>query len=394
MIIEKIFMKRYMKEAITPAIREKYGVFASIVGIICNVILSASKFIIGLFAGSVAIIADAFNNLSDAASSIISLVGIKLAGKPADEEHPFGHGRYEYIAALIVAFLILTVALDCFKDSVSKIFNPEEVVFSYISVIVLGLSICVKLWLSFFNRYIGRKVDSQVCLATSKDALGDVFVTGATLISLLVLKIFAVDIDGYVGTGVSVMIFIAGIGVARDTVEPLIGGATPLELYEQITEKVESYEGIVGSHDLIVHSYGPTKRMATIHAEVRNDANIEHTHETIDLIERETLRDLGVFLVIHMDPIAVDDEEVVARREVMELIVKELEPQASIHDFRVVKGEKRTNLVFDVVVPFSLSDIGKKELIFEIQRTVKATDPTLECVITVENSFVGALHTK
>lgn len=380
-------MKKYAGMDVTPIVREKYGVFASIVGIICNVILSSAKFLIGLIAGSVAIVADAFNNLSDAASSVISLVGIKLANKPADEEHPFGHGRYEYIAALVVAFLILTVALDCFKDSFNKILNPEDVVFSYISVIVLGLSMCVKLWLSFFNRHIGRKVDSQVCLATSKDALGDVFVTGAALVALLVLKFFEIDIDGYVGAGVSLVIFIAGIGVARDTVEPLIGGAAPRELYEQITEKVESYEGIVGSHDLIVHSYGPTKRMATIHAEVRNDADIEKTHEIIDLIERETLRDLGVFLVIHMDPIAVDDIEVMARKEVMELVVKELEPRASIHDFRVVRGEKRTNLVFDMVVPFSLSDAGKKEMIFEIQRLVKEADPTLECVITIENSF-------
>ncbi len=387
MFIEKVFMRKYIGSEITPKVREKYGVFASVVGIICNILLSASKMFIGILFASVAILADGLNNLSDAASAIISLIGVKLAAKPADEEHPFGHGRYEYIAALIVAFLILEVALTCFKDSISKIIHGGDVVFSWISIIILGVSMLVKLWLSFFYRRIGKKVNSGVCIATSKDALGDVFVTGAALVSMLVLRYTGFDVDGYVGCGVSIMILIAGIGVAKETVEPLLGSAAPKELYEQITEKVESYEGIVGSHDLIVHSYGPMKRMATIHAEVPSDMDVLKAHELIDLIEKETVRDLGIFLVIHMDPVDVSDEEVLKMKDMMAQLVAELEPQATIHDFRVVKGENRTNLVFDVVVPFSMTDIGKRELVLEIRRVVKEQDQRLECVITVENSY-------
>ncbi|MCR5520385.1 MAG: cation diffusion facilitator family transporter [Lachnospiraceae bacterium] len=387
MLLEKIFMHKYIGSEITPQVREKYGVFASVVGIICNILLSASKMLVGMFFGSVAILADGLNNLSDAASAIIGIIGIKIAAKPADEEHPFGHGRYEYIAALIVAFLILEVAVTCFKDSVAKICDGGTMVFAWISVIVLAVSILVKLWLFFFYRGVGLKVDSKVCMATSKDALSDAVLTTATLTSTLVLHFFSLDIDGYVGAVVSVMIFIAGIGVAKDTIEPIIGSAAPKELYDSITEKVEGYEGIVGSHDLIVHSYGPTKRMATIHAEVASNMDIEKAHELVDLIEKETLRDLGIFLVIHMDPIDVCNEEVMRMKSDMAQLVAELEPQATIHDFRVVKGENRTNLIFDVVVPFSMTDIGKRELVLEIKRVVKEQDPKLECVITVENSY-------
>lgn len=385
-LLVKLFVKD--KDNTTDShVRSAYGVLTGIVGIICNVLLCALKMIIGTLANSMAVIADGFNNLSDAASSVIGLVGVKLSEKPADEEHPFGHGRYEYIAALVVAFLILEVAITCAKDSFAKILAPEDITFSTVSVIALGCSILIKLWLSFFNGKLGKRVNSAVMEATSKDAIGDVFVTAATVISLLVLRFTGLNIDGFVGCAVSIMVFIAGINVARETIEPLLGEAAPTELYDEISQFVESYKGIVGTHDLIVHSYGPTKRMASIHAEVRDDSDILDAHELIDKIERDIRHKLGIFLVVHMDPVDVS-EDTLQYKDTVAAIVSEVEPRATIHDFRMVDGKKRINLIFDLVAPFEYKDDKKKQLIADVCRRVAATDPRFCCVITVENSFV------
>ncbi|MCR5830304.1 MAG: cation diffusion facilitator family transporter [Lachnospiraceae bacterium] len=389
MILERIFLHRYIGKKVTAQIREKYGVFASVVGVVCNVFLSVSKIILGALVGSVAIVADGFNNLSDASSAVVSLVGIKLSSKPADKEHPFGHGRYEYIAALVVAFLILEVAITCFKDGARRIFEGGELQFSWISVILLAASMLLKLWLSFFYRRIGKKVDSQVCMATSKDAMGDVFITGAALVSMIVFKLFDLDIDGWVGCGVSIMIFIAGIDVAKDTIEPLIGEAIPRELYNLITGKVESYEGVVGSHDLLVHSYGHNKRMASIHVEFNESLGMNKIHETVERIEEDILRELEICLVIHADPVNPNDEEAAVLRKDMTKLLKEFEPEATIHDFRIMRNEERTLLVFDVVVPYSVSDLAKRELALELENTIKKQNRKIDCRITVENSFIS-----
>lgn len=383
----KIFIKN--RENVQDAkVRTAYGVMASIVGICCNILLFAVKLIGGLLMNSISVMADAFNNLSDAASSIISFVGVKLAGRPADEAHPFGHGRYEYIAALIVAFLVLEVGFSCLKSSVGKVLHPEKVQFDWVIVLLLTLSVLVKVWMAFFNRKIGGRINSKVMQATAADSFGDVLVTSATVLSLFIGKWTGLSVDGYMGVIVSVVVLIAGFNIAKETLEPLLGEAIDREVYDTITSKVESYDGILGSHDLIVHNYGPTHSMATIHAEVSNESDIETAHELIDKIEREVLRDLNIFLVIHMDPVEVRDATVAERKQMVAEIVRELEPDASIHDFRVVNGKDQINLIFDLVVPYSYSGGQEIELVHRIMERVKEKDARYECVMNLENSFV------
>ena len=346
----KHFVKRY-KYVEEVSVRTAYGVLSGVIGIICNIILFVGKGIIGLLMHSVSILADAFNNLSDAGSSIISLIGVKMASKPADEEHPFGHGRIEYISALIVSFLVIQVGLTFFKDSVGKIMHPEQLKFQWISIIVLVLSIGMKLWLGAFNRKLGKRIDSKVLQATATDSMGDAITTSVTVLSILFWKITGVNIDGIVGLVVSGIVIWAGIGIAKDTVEALIGPAIDPEIFRQITEFVEGYEGIEGTHDLIVHNYGPGRSMASIHAEVPNTADIEVSHEVVDKIERDAQKFLGIFLVIHMDPIETKNESVLKIKEMANAKIEEIDDKVSIHDFRVVEGKQRINLIFDMVVP-------------------------------------------
>ena len=381
-LLEKIFIKDKKD-------RSAYGVLAGLVGIICNVFLFAGKLIIGLIINSSAVMTDSFNNLSDAASSVISLIGAKLAAKPADKEHPFGHGRYEYIVALIVSFIILEVGISCFKTSLEKIFHPEDLNISLIALIILIVSVFVKIWLSLFNRKLGKKIDSKVLLATARDAMGDVFVTSATIVSLLIYRFLGWNVDGYMGCLVAVMVFLAGISVTRDTIEPLLGEAVPEDLYKEICEKICSYEGIEGTHDLIVHSYGPTRRMASVHAEIKNTLSIETAHEIVDRIEQDVLRDLNIFLVIHMDPIDTDNEAVQNTRKIISDAVKEKDPSASIHDFRMVSGTDQINLIFDLVLPYSYKKEECKKFTEDLEGKLKKIDQRYNCVITVEHSYVN-----
>lgn len=386
-LLVKIFIKN-REDIQNPKVRTAYGILSSIVGICCNVLLFGVKLAAGLLMNSISVMADAFNNLSDAASSIISFIGVKLAGRPADQEHPFGHGRYEYISALIVAFLVLQVGFSCFKSSFEKILHPEAVSFQPVMVAVLCISILLKLWMAFFNKKLGKRINSKVMQATAADSTGDVLITGATILSLIIGKITNLAVDGYMGVIVSVVVLIAGFNIAKDTLEPLLGEAVDREVYDKITSKVESYEGIVGSHDLIVHNYGPTHSMATIHAEVPNDADIEAAHELIDRIEREVLRDLDIFLVIHMDPVEVKDQNVVDKKLFVAELVKELEPRASIHDFRMVNGENQINLIFDLVIPYSYQKEEEMRLVHELMQRMKEVDSRYECVMNIENSYV------
>lgn len=383
------FVKNY-EETEKVSVRTAYGVLASAVGIFCNVFLFAVKWMIGFFLHSIAVMADAFNNLSDAGSSIIGLVGVKMASKPADEDHPFGHGRIEYIAALIVAFLVLQVGFTFFKDSIGKIREPEELKFQLVSIIILILSIGVKLWMGYFNRTLGNKINSKVMLATAADAMGDVITTSATILAILFWKVTGINIDGFVGIGVSLVVMWAGVGIARDTLEPLIGEAVDPEEYERITNFVEGYDEIVGSHDLIVHNYGPGRSMASIHAEVPNDVDIEVSHEIIDRIERDAIKNLGIFLVIHMDPIETKDTYVLQVREQVEQTLEALDPAVSIHDFRMVDGKEQVNLIFDMVVPFEYDKKKQDELRMTLIKLLQIVDHRYQCVITLERSYVAS----
>lgn len=371
------------------SVRTAYGVLSSTVGIFCNVFLFVVKFMVGIALRSVSVTADAFNNLSDAGSSVISFVGVKMAEKPADKDHPFGHGRIEYIAALIVSFLVLQVGFTFLKDSVQKIRVPEQMNFQLVSVLILVLSVLVKLWLGLFNRKLGRRIDSKVMMAVFADSMGDAVTTAATILSLLFFGITGINIDGFVGAGVALVVMWAGIGIARDTLKPLIGEGTDPEIYEQIKKFVEGFEGIEGTHDLIVHNYGPGRSMASIHAEVPNDVDIQRSHEIIDRIEREAAKELGIFLVIHMDPVEMKDELILGIREQAVQILRELDPLCSLHDFRIVHGERQINLIFDMVVPIEYEEEKRKDLPRQMEERLQAEDPRYQCVITVDYEYVA-----
>jgi len=387
-LLVKLFVKNNDRVE-NQAVRTSYGILSSIVGMVCNIILFSTKLTVGLLINSISVMADAFNNLSDAASSVISFIGVKLAQRPADKEHPFGHGRFEYIAALAVAFLVLQVGFSLFQSSLSKVIHPEMVVFNPILVGILCLSVLMKVWMALFNRKLGNRINSTVMKATSADSLGDVLVTSATIISSIIAGVAGIQIDGYMGIIVSLVVMLAGFRIAKDTLEPLLGQAVDREMYQRITNLVESYEGIVGSHDLILHSYGPTHRMATIHAEVPSDINFEKAHETIDRIERDVLEKLDIFLVIHMDPIEVNNTMVHEKKMMATEIISKLEPKANTHDFRVINGEHQINLIFDLVIPYSYTKEAEQKLLSNIVEEVRKQDPRYQCIITLENSFIA-----
>ena len=368
-------------------VRTRYGMLASVVGIFCNVLLFSVKLAIGLILSSLAVTADAFNNLSDAASSIISFVGVKMAGKPADAEHPFGHGRIEYIAALIVSFLVIEVGFTFFKSSISMIMHPEEITFDPVPFIILILSILVKLWMAFFNNELGKRIDSKVMLATAADSLGDVITTSATVISIVICHFTSINVDAIAGLIVSGIVIWSGVSIAKDTLEPLIGQRVPSELYQKITDMVESYEGIVGAHDLIVHNYGPNRSMATIHAEVPNDVSIEASHEIIDRIERDAKKELNILLVIHMDPVEMRDEEVLELRDKTSHIVHALDPELHFHDFRVLKENEQKNLIFDLVVPDSYTEKDANRVMHQLIALLHEMEKNVDCIITLDRSF-------
>ena len=370
-----------------PQVRTAYGMMAGIVGICCNLILFGAKMGAGFMTGSISIMADAFNNLSDAASSIVGLVGMKMAQKPADESHPFGHGRIEYISAFIVAFIVIQVGFSLLKTSLGKILHPEELTFGIISVGILMLSVGVKLWMAFFNRNLGRRVQSSVMKATAADSLGDVAATSATILSIVVFGVWKVNIDGLVGLVVSVLVMIAGVNIAKDTLEPLIGGPIDPEVYRKIVDFVNGYEGIVGSHDLIVHNYGPGRSMASIHAEVPSDVEIEISHEVVDRIERDAAEKLGIFLVIHMDPVELKNTQLRELRQMAEGVLRGLDERLTLHDFRVVEGTRRTNLIFDLVVPRDYTKQMQDACKQEICRKLRELDERYCCVITAECTF-------
>lgn len=382
------FIKNY-EEVEKVSVRTAYGTLASMVGIFCNVFLFIVKAAVGMVLNSISVTADAFNNLSDAGSSIVGLVGVKMASKPADEDHPFGHGRIEYITALIVAFLVMEVGFTFFKDSIAKIREPEVIKFQVVSIVILILSIGVKLWLGLFNKNLGRRIDSKVMMATAADSIGDVVTTSVTILSIVFFRMTGINIDGYVGLVVALVVMWAGIGIAKDTLEPLIGEAVDPEDYKKITRFVEGYDGIVGSHDLIVHNYGPGRSMASIHAEVPNDVDIEVSHEIIDKIERDAQKYLGTFLVIHMDPIETKDEKVLMAKKQTEDILAQIDAALSIHDFRMVDGEHQINLIFDMIVPHKYDREQEKDVCRTLRKELQELDDGYRCVITVEKSYVA-----
>lgn len=370
-------------------VRTSYVVFTSVIGIICNVILFGVKFIIGLLMNSIAVTADAFNNLSDATSSIIGFIGTKLANRPADKEHPFGHGRYEYVAALIVAFLVFEVGLTCLKSSFSKILHPEVIEYQFYLVVILLLSIGLKLWLAYLNRRLGKRIDSSIMKATATDAFGDVGITSATVVSLIISKTTGFNIDGYIGFVVSIFVLLSAVNILKETIQPLLGLAVSVEDYERITRFVEKYDQVIGTHDLILHNYGPSNLMATIHVEVPHTIEMEKAHDIIDQIERDAKEELGILLVIHMDPVAIDDEEAIKAKEIVLSKLEKIDAKGTIHDFRLVKGEQELKLVFDLVVPHNYSVKQEDDLVVDLKEAMKQEDSRYECNITLEHGYIN-----
>ncbi len=367
--------------------RESYSVLSGIAGIVCNILLSISKFIVGIVTNSVSITADAANNLSDASSSIVTIAGAKIASKPVDEDHPFGHGRAEYISAMIVSFFIFIMGFELAKSSIVKIFNPEDVVFSIPSLIVLLLAIPVKLWLSYFNNKLYKITGNQNMKATMQDSLNDCFATGATIISLLVSAFTKFNIDGYIGIGVAVIIFLAGYDIIKDIISNLLGKAPDEEFVKQIEDMMLEEEYIVGVHDLIIHDYGPGKTIVSAHAEVPADKNIMEIHDVIDNVEKRISKELKIAICIHMDPIVTNDSEVSKYRDIVAEIIKNYSSDFSFHDFRMVKGPTHTNLIFDLVTPKNCKE-QPSEIVKNLRKAVREKDENLFIVVTVEHSYL------
>ena len=366
-------------------VRERYGTLAAAVGILSNIFLCIIKGLIGLFSGSIAVTADAVNNLSDAGSSVITLLAFKIAGKPADEEHPYGHARMEYISGMAVSFIIILLGLELMGSSFEKILHPEEVGVSALTYLVLIVSIAVKLWQGMFNRSLGKRISSEALQATAADSLNDVFSTGAVLLSTLVYQFTAIPIDGWVGMLVAIFITVSGVKLIMETGSPLLGQAPDPQMVQELEEKITAYDGVIGIHDLQVHNYGPGRVFATVHAEVPANRDILVSHDIIDNIEREVGHEMNLNLVIHMDPVVTDDERLNQLHAQVQQIVVGIDSNLSMHDFRAVFGPTHTNLVFDVVVPpgFSLSD---SELSRRIEQQVQ-TLGSYFCVITVDHNY-------
>lgn len=381
-LLAKIFIKDG-ENVSSPAVRQAYGVLTGIVGILLNILLFAGKFIAGLLSRSIAITADAFNNLSDAGSSLVTLIGFKLAGAKPDPDHPFGHGRIEYITGLIVSGVILLMAVELIKDSVKKIIRPEAVEFSRVAMLILLASILVKIYMYFYNMGISRKIDSAAMKATAIDSLSDTLATTVVLIAALVAKYTGLQVDGYCGVLVGLFIFYAGYSAAKETLDPLLGQPPAEEFVNQIEEIVTSHDMIQGVHDLVVHDYGPGRVMISLHAEVPAEEDILVMHDLIDLIEKELKAKLNCEAVIHMDPLVTGDEEVDRLKNIVEEIVAHMEGLA-MHDFRTVMGPTHTNMIFDVVVPFKYK-MSDEEVREEIQkRIVEALGENYFTVIEID----------
>ena len=368
------------------AVRRAWGALCGFVGIGLNLLLFAGKLAAGSISGSIAITADAFNNLSDAGSSVVTLLGFRLAGRKPDAGHPFGHGRMEYISGLVVAGLILLMGVELAKSSVDKVLHPEEVTFSLLALGILAASVCVKLYMWFYNRRIGKKIKSAAMEATAMDSLSDTAATAAVLLAMLIGRWTGLAVDGYVGVVVALFILFSAYKAAKETLSPLLGQAPDPELVQHIRDIVEEHDTVVGIHDLVVHDYGPGRQMVSLHAEVPASGDILQLHDVIDNIERELHEKLHVQAVIHMDPIVTDDETVDAlRRQVAEL-VRQVEPRMTVHDLRVIRGTTHTNLVFDAVLPLDAA-ITPAEAGRRIREKVAELDGDYYAVVTVEHSF-------
>lgn len=390
-LLVKLFIKN-SEDVNDSTVRLKYGTLGGAVGIVCNLILCAFKITVGLITASISIVADGLNNLSDMGSSVITMIGFKMAGKPADSDHPFGHGRMEYMSAFIVAMLILLVGAELFKSSVSALVKGEAMpTYSVWAIIILAVSVLVKLWMCLFNRKLGKKIDSEALLATAQDSLNDMVTTSVILLSVGVSMLVKLpfNLDAVMGILVSLFILYSGLASAKDTLDEILGTPPDKKLINEIENTILSFKEFKGIHDLIVHNYGPGRQFASVHVEVPQDTDIVKCHEQIDLCEKLIDEKLNISLVIHMDPIDVNNKAVAKAKESIVKAVREIDKNMSIHDFRMTpSGEKCTNLIFDLVVPSAVK-LTHEELGERINESARKINPTYCCVITFDNDFTG-----
>lgn len=383
-ILSKFFIKKDQDEP--GAIRQAYGILCGIVGICLNILLFAGKLIAGSFTGSIAITADAFNNLSDAGSSVVTLIGFRIAAHKPDRDHPFGHGRVEYVCALIVSMLIVVMGIELVISSIEKIAAPEPVDFNILSIVILVVSIAVKLYMAFYNRRIGQKFNASAMKATAMDSLSDAVATAVVLIATLFSKWTGIIIDGWCGVAVALFIFYIGIRSAKDTISTLLGQKADPSFVKEVINIVMAHPEVSGIHDLMVHDYGPGRCMISLHVEVPLDADILEVHDAIDNIEKELQNTLQCNAVIHMDPIATDDEQTLALKSEVDKLIKSLDPRFSLHDFRIVTGPTHTNIIFDLVKPYDM-DLSDEEIIRTVSALIQTLNKNYFAVITVDNAY-------
>lgn len=385
-LLSRIFIKDY-NDTNNEKVRSRYGILSSIVGILLNIILFGFKYFAGVLSGSIAITADAFNNLSDAGSSIITLVGFKFSGMKPDITHPFGHGRIEYVSGLAVSVAIIVMGFELAKSSVTKIFNPSKIDTSIIAMVILIASICVKLYMYIYNTSISKKIKSATVKATALDSISDSIATFVVLLSIIVMKFTGINIDGISGVLVALFILYAGYSACKETLNPLLGKAPEKEFVDEIRKIVLDHEIVKGVHDLIVHDYGPGRVFISVHAEVNGDEDIFVIHDSIDCIERELNEKLHCESVIHMDPIESNNEKVVFMRDKVAKEIKKLNDKITIHDFRMVEGPTHTNLIFDAVVPFDIKE-NEEEVKGEIEEVINKNFENCNAVVTIDNSYI------
>ena len=386
----KFLIRCFIKDAENvgdPEVRSAYGKMAGACGIAANVLLFLGKLLAGVLSGAVSVIADAFNNLSDAASAVVTLLGFKLAEAPPDDEHPFGHGRMEYLSGLVLGALILVAGVELGKSSIGKILHPEATNASLVALCMLGAAILVKLWMAVFYKTIGKRIQSDTVLATGKDSRNDVLSTLLVLASVLVERFTGLQIDGYAGLIVTVLVLLTGVSVLKESVSPLLGQAPDPAMVEEIRRMVLSYDGVVGIHDLIVHNYGPGRVVISLHAEVPADEDILKSHDVIDCIEADMMKRFHAVTCIHMDPVEVGNEAVDRLKVLTETVLGDIDERLTMHDFRVVPGESHTNVLFDVVVPHGYA--GEATLKDEIERRLRMTDNRLNVVCKIEHQYHG-----
>ena len=385
-LLSRLLIKNH-KDYENPQVRQSYGMLCGLVGICLNILLFAGKYFAGTLSGSIAIVADSFNNLSDAGSSLVTLLGFRLAGKKPDPVHPYGHGRIEYISGFVVSFLILLMGFELAKSSMAKILHPEPMQAGWLPALILIASICVKVYMFLYNRAVGKKINSSAMTATATDSLSDSIATTVVLISMVIAHFFHINIDGYAGLLVALFILYAGYSAAKDTLAPLLGQAPDPDFVQHVTEIVMSHPEVIGIHDLVVHDYGPGRKMVTLHTEVDGKGDFFTLHDAIDNIERELTAECGCHATIHMDPIESDNEAVLAMRDKVSELVQRIDPAITIHDFRVVPGKTHTNVIFDAVVPASLP-MSEEAVAERIRLLVADAYPNHYAVVDIDQSYI------